>query len=392
VLDAVHGPERYPPASPPDRRHGPTASAEIEDAGQADTAARSSACHAPSTGPDRTPSSGAGAVEQDGAVQTSPASSRPLPWREAWQQALYGPGGAYRSTAGPAGHFTTATHGLLGSVLAEALSRLAEREHAVHVLDVGAGRGELLEALHDIRPDLRLTGLDVVDRPADLPADVGWLVSPGGAGLPEDLADLEDVLVVAHEWLDVVPCTVAEVVAPGRLSVVLVDPRTGEESLGGEPGPDALAWCERHWPVHDLPVGARVEVGQARDDAWAGLVRRVRRGTLVAVDYGHTRGDRPRHGTLAGYREGSIVVPVPDGSMDVTAHVAVDSLDSDTTTSQRDALHELGMHAATPPHELSRTDPVAYLAALSRSSAVAALTDPAGLGGFSWVLRRVPRM
>lgn len=318
------------------------------------------------------------------------AAAVTTPWREAWQQALYGPDGAYRAPAGPAGHFTTATHGPLGAVLAEALGRLADREGATHVVDVGAGRGELVTALHGIRPDLRLTGLDVVDRPAGLPESVEWLVSPGGPALPVALSDLDDALVVAHEWLDVVPCTVAEVVAPGRLATVLVDPATGEETPGSEPDAADLAWCARHWPVDDLPLGARVEVGRARDAAWSDLVGRVRRGTALAVDYGHTRDARPLHGTLAGYRNGALVTPVPDGSCDVTAHVAVDSLPADEVTTQRAALHGLGLHPGPPPDALSRTDPAAYLAALARSTAVAALTDPGGLGAFHWVLRRVP--
>ncbi len=313
-----------------------------------------------------------------------------IPWREAWQRALYGPGGAYRSPAGPAGHFTTAGHGPLGAVLADALILLADREGATHVVDVGAGRGELLRALHRVRPELRLTGLDVVDRPADLPDAVDWLVSPGGPGLPDVLTDLDDVLVVAHEWLDVVPCTVAEVVAPGRLATVLVDPATGEETTGATPDAADLAWCARHWPLDGLPVGARVEVGRQRDDAWSALVGRVLRGTVLAVDYGHARDARPLHGTLVGYRGGALVTPVPDGSCDVTAHVAVDSLDADEVTTQRAALHDLGLRAGPPSHALSRTDPAGYVAALARSTAVAALTDPGGLGAFHWVLRRVP--
>ena len=123
---------------------------------------------------------------------------------------------------------------------------------------------------------------------------MAWLRSPGGGALPPELTDLDDVLVVAHEWLDVVPCTVAEVVAPGRLAVVLVDPRHRRGvDRGGAPTDDELAWCARHWPVDGLPVGARVEVGLARDLAWRDLVGRVRNGTLLAVDYGHTAGDRP---------------------------------------------------------------------------------------------------
>ena len=48
-------------------------------------------------------------------------------WREAWQDALYGARGFYRGAAGPAAHFTTATHGPLGAVLAGALASLADR-------------------------------------------------------------------------------------------------------------------------------------------------------------------------------------------------------------------------------------------------------------------------
>ena len=316
-----------------------------------------------------------------------------VPWREAWHEALYGPQGFYRGAEGPAGHFTTSTHGPLGAPFADALGRLADREGVHHVVDVGCGRGELLTHLAVQRPDLRLTGVDVVPRPPDLPDAVAWLRSPGGGGeLARELTDLDDVLVVAHEWLDVVPCTVAEVVGPGRLAVVLVDPHTGVESTGGAPSDDELEWCARHWPTGDLPVGARVEVGLARDVAWRDLVSRVRRGTLLAVDYGHTAGDRPVAGTLTAYRAGALVAPVPDGSCDLTAHVAVDSLEHDEVTTQREALHALGAHGRTPDHQLARTDPAGYLAALAAASALGALTARDGLGGFRWVLRRVQRM
>ncbi|WP_345208462.1 SAM-dependent methyltransferase [Fodinibacter luteus] len=314
-----------------------------------------------------------------------------VPWREAWQGALYGPSGFYRRAEGPAGHFTTAAHGPLGAVLATALGTLADREAATHVVDVGCGRGELLTHLHAARPDLRLTGVDVVDRPGGLPDAVAWLRSPGGPALPPGLRDLDDVLVVALEWLDVVPCTVAEVVAPGRLAVVLVDPSSGRESHGGPPSPDELEWCVRHWPLDGLAPGARVEVGTTRDAAWADLGSRVRRGALLAVDYGHTRGARPAAGTLTAYRAGTTVRPVPDGTCDLTAHVAVDALEHDVLATQRESLRDLGVDPGIPPAAHARTDPAAYLAALATASAAAALTDPAGLGGFRWVLRRVHR-
>lgn len=312
-----------------------------------------------------------------------------VPWREAWHEALYGPSGFYRRADGPAGHFTTSTHGPLGAVLAEAVGRLADREGASHVVDVGCGRGELLARLHAARPDLRLTGVDVVERPASLPEDAAWLRSPGGAALPDALSGLDDVLVVAHEWLDVVPCTIVEIDDDGAPRAVLVDAQARTEDVSGDLAPEDAAWCAEHWPLDGLPPGTRVEVGLTRDRAWSDLVGRVRRGTLLAVDYGHTRGSRPPAGTLVGYRGGTVVPAMPDGTCDLTAHVAVDSLDHDEVTTQREALRALGVTASTPDAGLARTDPGGYLAALARSSAAAALTAPGGLGGFSWVVRRV---
>jgi SAM-dependent MidA family methyltransferase len=313
-----------------------------------------------------------------------------VPWKAAWSTALYGPHGFYRGDTGPAGHFTTSSHGPLGAVLAEALGVLADREGATHVVDVGCARGELLVHLHSARPDLRLTGVDVVERPSGLPGAISWLSAPGGATLPDALVDLEDALVVAHEWLDVVPCTIAEVVGPGRLALVLVDPVTGVETPAAEgPADEDLAWCARHWPVEDRAVGSRVEVGLARDRAWADLASRVRRGTMLAVDYGHTRDARPAGGTLTAYRAGRIVDAVPDGSCDLTAHVAVDSLEHDELTTQRDALRSLGIDTRPPAPDLASSDPSAYLAGLVRSSAAAALTEEHGLGRFRWVYRRI---
>jgi SAM-dependent MidA family methyltransferase len=328
-------------------------------------------------------------------------------WQVAWQEALYGPGGFYRSSVGPSGHFSTATHGGPGQVLGAALARLARDNGLTHVVDVGAGRGELLGHLWGADLALRLTGVDVVARPqsldgrldaaldarldaaldAQLDASVGWLVGPGGPGLPDELRDLDGALVVAHEWLDVVPCPVAEVDDSGALRVVLVDPATGEESLGDPVDGADLAWATAHWPT-DTP-GERVEIGLPRDLAWADLVSRVDHGVVVAVDYGHRGGDRPASGTLTAYRRGQQVVPVPDGSCDLTAHVAMDSLDHDELVDQRTALRGLGVDGRTPPVEVAASDPQAYLHALAWCSGAAALVSPGGFGDFLWAIKRV---
>lgn len=307
-------------------------------------------------------------------------------WERAWHEALYGPEGFYRSPSGPAAHFATATHGRTGAVLAEALLRLAHQHGLTRVVDVGAGRGELLSRLHDIDPALHLTGVDVVTRPRDLPAPVGWLVSPGGPNLPEGLGRLTSALVVAHEWLDVVPCAIAEVDADGILRERLVD-RAGAESWGAPLAGESLAWSEAHWPVSE--PGQRVEVGLTRDRAWAGLLHRMDSGIAVAVDYGHRRGERPAEGTLTAYRSGRQVEPVPDGTCDLTAHVAMDSLDHTELLDQRTVLRGLGIKGTPPPHDLARSDPAGYLRALEQAGAAAALTARGGFGDFLWALRPV---
>jgi SAM-dependent MidA family methyltransferase len=317
----------------------------------------------------------------------------PVPWRDAWHEGLYAVSrGFYVTRGGPAAHFTTAAHGPTGATLARAL--LALPDHPVHVVvDLGAGRGELathlVAALGTLPVDEgRVLAVDVVERPPGLDERIEWLRSPGGAGLPPELTDLRDALVVAHEWLDVVPCTVAEVDDDGTPREVLVDPASGEESLGAMLTDADRHWAEAHWPT--TRPGDRIEVGRARDDAWSDLVSRVASGTLVAVDYGHTATTRPLGGTLTAYAGGQLTPPVPDGSCDLTAHVAMDTLDADVVRTQREALQAVGLTGATPPHALASADPLAYLAALERAGAEAVLLDRDGFGGFWWAVKRVP--
>ena len=182
--------------------------------------------------------------------------------------------------------------------------------------------------------------------------------------------------------------------------LVHVEPETGAERLGNPPGPDDESWLARWWPLDEAEPGARAEIGRERDSAWADAVRRVRRGVLVAIDYWHRRGDRPPAGTLAAYRAGRMVPPVPDGSCDITAHVALDSCASagdeagataTLLTTQRQALRALGVDASLPPRTLALDDSQAYLAALSQTTQAVELLDPAGLGAFGWLVQTVNR-
>jgi SAM-dependent MidA family methyltransferase len=213
-------------------------------------------------------------------------------------------------------------------------------------------------------------------RPADLPDRVEWRSEPP--------ADVDGVLL-AVEWLDVVPVDVVQLGDDGP-RVVEVDARGGER-VGAAAAADAVDWLTRWWPLTD--VGDRAEVGRPRDEAWAQAVSRLRVGVALAIDYAAVPA-RDVAGTLTGYQSGRQVMPVPDGSMDLTAHVLFESLVASVPDgvdslllSQREALHRLGVRGLRPSYD---GDAAAYLAAMSRAGDEAELLDPVGLGGFTWLV------
>ncbi|MFF5200526.1 SAM-dependent methyltransferase [Micromonospora parva] len=410
----------------------------------------------------------------------------PIRWRDAMNQALYGPGGFFVAGGGPAAHFRTSVHA--SPAFTTALLRLLTEVDAalghpsrLDVVDVGAGRGELLRALvglavgvsgepahsgrsglipawsgspetltptasarplggeppsGNVRPSLaeriRFTAVEYADRPENLPEEISWT-----AEIPDGITGL----LIATEWLDNVPLDVAVHTADGW-RYVLVDPDSGAETIGEPVTPDDLDWLTTWWPHPAGPSHAnpaltstdatsgsesgfraarpaegssltarsrpgcpetpltdhRAEIGRPRDEAWVSAVRKMERGLAVAVDYGHLSGDRPVDGTLTGYRGGRQVPPVPDGTSDVTAHVAMDSVASAgaavarcaySMVPQREALRALGADGGRPPLSLAGTDPAGYVRALAAASAVAELTDPAGLGGHLWLRQPV---
>ena len=173
-----------------------------------------------------------------------------------------------------------------------------------------------------------------------------------------------------------------------------VDPATGEESLGhriDEPGvPPAIGeWLARWWPLDDREPGTRAEIGTSRDRAWADAVARVGRGLAIAVDYGHTRRPGRRTARCAPTATVARSEVVPDGSRDVTAHVAVDSVAAatgGTVLRQREALARLGVSAERPPLALATVGPSGVRRGARRSTRATDLTAAGGLGDFYWVV------
>ncbi|MBB0231481.1 SAM-dependent methyltransferase [Streptomyces calidiresistens] len=325
------------------------------------------------------------------------------------EHALYGPGGFFLREA-PAAHFRTSVHAspLFAGAIAELLlgvDRALGCPDPVDLVDIGGGRGELVTGVLAALPGsvarrVRARVVELAPRPAGLNPAVGW-----STGLPDSVTGL----LLANEWLDNVPVDVVVADPPGPPRLLLVD-GAGREHPGPAVEEADAAWLRRWWPLSDTEPGGRAEPGGPRDAAWARAVGRVRRGLAVAVDYGHTRDTRPLGGTLAGHRDGRSVPPVPDGSADLTAHVALDACaaaglaagaparaaaggppdaGAAVLLDQRTALRRLGVSGRRPPLELASREPAGYLRALVRAGEAAELTDPAGLGGFGWLLHPV---
>lgn len=323
-------------------------------------------------------------------------------WYDAWLTSSTGPAGFWRAEQ-PSRHFRTAADagGLLARMV---LDLLAQRPDISTVVDIGCGDGRLLSDIAALAPHLRLIGLDLRpptpdDRsPARVERHVGlWDVAtttwrpvgshrlpptPLRAVLPTD----RPMAIICAEWLDDLPTVVAEC-GPTAWQEVLVLP-DGQESLGGPVPSEDAHWLTRWWPATE---GQRAESGRTRDAAWSAVIECLRPsgGLAVMVDYGHRRSIRPPYGSLAGYRRGRQVPPLPSTTLNLTAHVAVDSVvaageaagaRTELLTSQRDAVQRL------LPDTLSaaESDP---LARLQTSGQRRFLTD--ALGDHCWLVQSV---
>ncbi len=348
------------------------------------------------------------------AVDEVPAgehAERAEPWSLAWERAAFGPLGFYSHGAGarlgPARFFRTSVH--VGAVFHRAIARLLLEVDArlgspsqLDLVDVGAGRGELLVGVLDALPHavatrVRAVAVDVAQQTPGLDGRIAWITGQAPDSVPRGVRGL----VIAHEWLDDIPLDVVEVDDHGIERLVLVE-RDGTEHLGpaldddtgwagwGLSAQRAREWLE-HWGggSHDAAAGARRELGMTRDDAWRDIVSCLDAGTALTIDYGYIGVPRA---TLTGYHlRGHEVRPVPDGTVNLTAHVAVDTVAAATgvpergVTLQRDSIAALDVSATLPPRTLAISDPAAYADALETASAAAELVTLSGLGGFHWI-------
>ncbi len=271
-------------------------------------------------------------------------TARSSAWSQAWSRSQFGEGGFYRTHRAEQ-EFTTSVHvdRQLAQVLAKRIEderqRSSDRDFAV--IDIGAGDGTLLRQLQDLLPtDITYVGVDMREPTQQLTNDVTWIqrsIDDSTADITGRDGEWSGVLL-AHEFLDDIPCEVVELDESLTPHAVLVDPTTGAEQIGpalDDPAASrfiddptgSLEWLERWWPA-TRPL-ARREIGLSRDRVWRRLRNVLARGTAIAIDYSHTLPDRRQGvwdgGTLQGFARGRPRRPIPDGSMNITAHVALDS-------------------------------------------------------------------
>ena len=285
----------------------------------------------------------------------------PITAAEFMDLALYAPGAGYYARAdrrsGRAGDFFTSVDvgPLFGALLASGFEALwldaaagLDRDR-IDLVEAGAGNGRLaadvLAAAASRHPAFyRALRLHLVDRSAAARAahhDVlgrhaGRLASSG-----EALPPVIDGILYANELLDAFPVHVVEMGAHGLLEVY-VDLRDGRlvERLGPPSTPRLEAYLADAGAV--LETGWRAEVNLAAMAWVADAARRLRRGFLLLVDYGHESsalfsGAR-RRGTLTAYRGHQAETPgaassdgrpawlADPGQQDLTTHVDLTSV------------------------------------------------------------------
>jgi SAM-dependent MidA family methyltransferase len=285
----------------------------------------------------------------------------PIPFSRYMELCLYHPElGYYSRNAeqfGKAGDFYTSSdvHAVFGRLLArqfEEIWRAFGSPAEIEILELGPGRGlfaqdvldwsekkfsECFNALHyslaERSPALRSKLQGTLSRFLDqgkvsLLAGSGSRndgkgtasVVPHDAGRERALAAEVPLLIFANEFFDALPVEIIS--ARGALRILTQDNRFIETWV--PPSAEELEYLDRY-SVHPEP-GERIEVPLLAHRCMSNLATSIRKGIIIAIDYGHTRQEQlaGRHrGTLMAYRQHS-ATPDPyeaPGEQDLTAHV-----------------------------------------------------------------------
>jgi len=273
----------------------------------------------------------------------------PIPFSRYMELCLYHPELGFCSRDieqfGKAGDFYTSSdvHAVFGRLLArqfEEMWRVLGSPAQIEIVELGPGRGlfaqdvlewsrkkfpEFFEALHyslsECSPILR----EKLRRRLDKCLKIGKvsLVSDNALnGLPAAPAlDLEiPVIVFANEFFDAFPVEILS--SQGALRVCLQDDRFME--TWASPSSGELEFLDRYGAQPE--PGERMEVPLRATRYMSRLAASVRRGFIIAIDYGYTRHEQLagcHRGTLMAYRQHSATANPYEapGEQDLTAHV-----------------------------------------------------------------------
>lgn len=238
-----------------------------------------------------------------------------IPFERFMELALYHPQHGYytssREKVGKRGDFFTSVSvgPLFGKLLAKQFVKLREElgnSADFEVIEFGGHRGQLRTDVLAAAPDLH------------------YRIVETGDPLPDSI----EGCVFSNEFLDALPVHVVQVIK-GTWQEIYVDADFKES-----PGPLSTQRLAEF--LSDLPVqhmeGYRTEVNLCALDWLADVARRLKRGWIITIDYGHERHEyfAPHHrdGTLICYHQHTKNAnPYAHiGEQDITAHVEFTSL------------------------------------------------------------------
>lgn len=373
----------------------------------------------------------------------------PITFARFMAAALYHPtygyyvgGGEGREPVGWEGDYFTSgdLHPLWGESIAQQLHQMWDllgKPARFDVVESGAGRGLLArdvwgwalkyvpdwaEALRYTLDDRAPTGTSLHDARKDkLRAELARLGASEhalswAAGLDEALpaAGITGCLV-SNELVDALPVHIVEKQGDALREVYVdVDEEQGRfvERAGSPSVPEVAAYLDEYRvPWRGFPDGWRAEVCLAGRDWMRRVAAGIQRGFVLTIDYGETARrlytrDR-RRGTLAVYSKhqfGERPLAQP-GTQDLTAHVNFSALVQTGResglrlaglTTQAAFLTALGLRermAALSAPTIGRGGIVGnsqldQLRRISERNALAALLNPAGLGGFKALIQQ----
>lgn len=329
----------------------------------------------------------------------------PITFAEYMDRALYGDGGFYATH--PVGRdrgFVTAPHlhPVFGDLVRFAIRDLRDGigpADPLRLVELGAGDGTLATQVVGGLRDVDGIAVDYtgVDVSAGARAD---LARAGFASAPriDDLAPGDPAVVLANELLDNLPVRWLRGTDGGVREVRIG--LEGERFVDVEvdaPG-DVVALAPR------LGAGEEAFVSPAIADLVATVAGWLRRGYVLLIDYGWTDGPaREIHGYRA-QREIADVLSDP-GSVDITCAADLDLVARTArhgglgvlgVTTQSEALRALGFADWDASQRERQTDAMGdgrgrdALRMWEGRSLASVLVDPAGMGGFRWMLLGTP--